>query len=116
MGPAGTVHCTLADAAAYGVLHARGAHGEAGLLVTPAGFAALHRDWYDQGYALGWVPVEREWAGGRALTHTGSNTFWFHDLWVAPARDAVLVTATNAGYGFPGCDAAVAALVDRYLP
>lgn len=114
-GPAGTVHCSLADTITYGNQHARGENGESGLLLTPDTFHALHRDWYGQEYALGWGLEHRDWAGGNALTHTGSNTYWFHDLWIAPKRNTVLVSASNCGYGFEGCDAAVAAMIQQYL-
>ena len=38
-------------------------------------------------YAGGWIVVDRSWAGGRALNHNGSNTFWYCTIWLAPARD-----------------------------
>ncbi len=115
-GPAGTVHCSLTDFVNYGIMHARGENGEPGLLLTPDSFQTLHRDWFNQFYALGWGLADRDWAGGRALTHNGSNTYWYHTVWIAPARNAVLLTATNCGVnGFEACDAAAGALVGRYL-
>jgi len=115
-GPAGTVHCSLADFALYGDLHVRGENGEEGLILTPESFQTLHTDWYDQGYALGWAVVNRSWAGGRALQHNGSNNLWFHDTWLAPARNAVLIATTNCAYnGFQASDAALGAIVGRYL-
>jgi CubicO group peptidase (beta-lactamase class C family) len=116
-GPAGTVHCSLSDFAVHGALHVRGDRGEKGLLLTPDSFRILHTDWYNQGYALGWAVTNRSWAGGRVLTHNGSNTYWYHDTWLAPARDAVLITATNCGYnGFEACDAVLGPIIRRYLP
>jgi hypothetical protein len=29
----------------------------------------------------------RPWDGGVALTHAGSNTTWFCDVWIAPDKD-----------------------------
>jgi len=117
LGPAGTVHDTLADWAAYAALHLRGARGEAGLLLGTEGFRQLHRDHFTQGYALGWGIVQRGWAGGSALTHAGSNRLWYAVIWLAPARDAAFLTATNCGadHGFRACDAATAAMIRAYL-
>ena len=39
--------------------------------------------------------VERPWAGGRALAHAGSNTMFLATVWIAPARNRVLMVATN---------------------
>ncbi len=116
-GPAGRVHSALADWAKFVVLHLKGARGEEGLLLQPQTFRALHEDRYRQGYALGWVVVQRDWAGGTALAHTGSNTLWFAVVWLAPKRDAAFLTATNCGsdQGFRACDAAVAAMIGLYL-
>jgi CubicO group peptidase (beta-lactamase class C family) len=117
IGPAGTVHCSMSDWARYAALHLRGAQGQADLLVGPEGFQQLHRDRYQQGYALGWGVVQRSWAGGTALTHTGSNTLWYATIWLAPARNAVLLAATNCGAqsGFQACDSAIGAMIRRYL-
>jgi len=117
IGPAGTVHSALADWAAYASLHLRGAQGRSGLLLEPASFTQLHRDHFGQGYALGWGLVERSWAGGRALTHAGSNRRWYAVIWIAPARDAAFLAATNCGAegGFGACDAAVAAMIKKFL-
>jgi CubicO group peptidase (beta-lactamase class C family) len=115
-GPAGTVHCSLSDYFLYGQLHVSGGRGQTGLLLTPESFQTLHRDWYNQGYALGWGLADRTWAGGRALSHAGSNTYWYHLVWLAPARDAVLVAATNcSANAFQACDSVIAGMINRYL-
>jgi len=121
LGPAGTVHCSLSDWARYASLHVQGARGELGLLLKPESFQQLHKDWYQQGYALGWSLAERDWASGVALQHNGSNTLWYADIWIAPMRDAALLAATNtadcpsAGIGFTACDAAIGAMISKYL-
>ena len=43
IGPAGTLHCTLADWGKFAALHGRGARGDAGLLLRPETFQQLHR-------------------------------------------------------------------------
>jgi CubicO group peptidase (beta-lactamase class C family) len=115
-GPAGTVNCSLGDFVRYADLHARGVNEEPGLLLAPDSFQALHRDWFDHKYALGWILADRAWAYGQALTHSGSNTYWYHTVWIAPARKTVLLTATNCAVnGSAACDAAAVALVRTYL-
>jgi CubicO group peptidase (beta-lactamase class C family) len=117
IGPAGTVHSSLRDWARYALLHLLGARGEPGLLLTPETFRQLHRDHYRQGYALGWIVVQRPWAGGTALTHAGSNGLWFAVIWLAPQRNAGFLAATNCGSdrGFQACDTAIAAMIRQYL-
>ncbi|MDQ7841359.1 MAG: serine hydrolase domain-containing protein [bacterium] len=117
IGPAGTVHCSMGGWARYAALHLRGALGEPGLLVGTDSFERLHRDEFGQGYALGWSVVRRGWAGGTALTHAGTNGFWYAFVWLAPARNAAFLAATNCGpeVGLRACDAAVAAMIRKYL-
>ena len=95
-GPAGTVHCTLTDWAKFAALHLQGAQGKATLL-KPATFRALHTPPPDNTYAGGWFVRERSWAGGRTLAHDGTNTTWYAAIWIAPARDFAVLTATNQG-------------------
>ena len=89
LGPAGTVHCTLADWARFAALHLNGEREgprPKGLprLLTPATFTRLHTPAQGEEYACGWLVVPRDWASGIALTHTGSNTMWFAVIWLAP--------------------------------
>ncbi|MCH2062870.1 MAG: beta-lactamase family protein [Roseibacillus sp.] len=91
LGPAGRVHCTVADWAKFIALQLR--HGRnLGLdrksldkLITPTGT-----------YAGGWVLARRPWAKGIALTHSGSNTMWYATVWVAPKLDRSFLVATNS--------------------
>ncbi len=103
MGPAGTVHCSLADWAKFGAFHL---HGELGgvKLLKPATLEALHTPRPGQDYAGGWLALDRSWAGGRALHHDGSNTYWYCKVWLAPSRDFGLMVAANAA-GKPAEDA-----------
>lgn len=107
LGPAGTVHCSVPDWAKFVSLHLRAAEGKPRLL-TPATFRALHTPPPGSDYAGGWCVVQRPWAGGLALNHNGSNTYWYVSVWVAPARDFATLVATNQG-GKPGEDACEAA-------
>ena len=64
-----------------------------------------------------WILRGSQWAGGKALTHNGSNTMFFATIWMAPARDAVFVAATNcAGKAAQeATDAAISAMIAKVL-
>jgi CubicO group peptidase (beta-lactamase class C family) len=119
LGPAGTVHCPLADWARFVADHLRGLRGQPGLL-QPATYRELATAVGDGEYGLGWVVTRRDWAGGLALNHCGCNTLFFANVWLAPERDfAVLVVANQGLDAFEATDAAVAAVVQnraRILP
>ncbi len=112
LGPAGTVHCTLADWAKFVSDHLRGARGEKALL-KPGTYKTLDSPPFGGEYALGWATVEREWGGGTVLTHAGSNTMNYAVVWAAPKRDfAVLVTTNQGGAAAAkACDEAAGALI-----
>lgn len=113
LGPAGTVHCTIPDWGKFTGLQLRGARGEGRLLLKPATFQVLHTPPKGGDYAGGWIVTERPWAGGRALTHGGSNTSWYATVWIAPARDFAILVATNQGGGSAAkaCDQTVGKLI-----
>lgn len=115
LGPAGTVHCSLADYAAFMIEHLAGDAGVAGI-VSPAGFAVLHAPPTGSDYAMGWAIATRAWADGRVLNHSGSNTMWLASVWLAPERNLGLFGVANAGddAAFAGVDAAITALLKRF--
>lgn len=118
VGPAGTVHMSLADWAKFVALHLAGARdGKTKLLLKRRTIRRLHRPLPGQAYALGWLAVERPWGGGRVLTHAGSNTMWFAVVWMAPKKDfAVLATCNQGGDGAAkACDRAAWALIQWHL-
>jgi CubicO group peptidase (beta-lactamase class C family) len=96
IAPAGGVHCSIGDFARYAIEQLRGAHGRSSLLSSPT-YTKLHTPNPAEDYAFGWAVLQRDWAGGIALGHTGSNTMFFAAIWLAPSRDAALVVATNLG-------------------
>jgi hypothetical protein len=51
-----------------------------------------------EGYALGWVVLQRDWALGDALSHSGSNTMNFAVIWIAPAQQRGVLLATNVAH------------------
>ncbi|MCL4197114.1 MAG: beta-lactamase family protein [Phycisphaerales bacterium] len=107
--PAGGVHLSLQDWCRYAAAHAAGARGVDTALLKAESWEVLHTDEYGQGYALGWGLGQREWAGGRVLTHSGSNGLWMAVVWIAPERDLAIVAATNIGgdSAAAACDEAV---------
>ena len=115
IGPAGTVHISMADLALYMAAHLAGARGQGGLL-EPASFQHLHTAAPGTAYAQGWALEEQSWTGGVALNHNGSNERWFARLWLAPGRDFGLFTVTNAAgdQGEDGTDAAAIVLIERF--
>lgn len=104
LGPAGRVHCSVADWAKFVALQLPAAEpailDRAALdkLVDPTGE-----------YAAGWAVLERGWAEGKALAHSGSNTMWFTTVWVAPKLDRAFFVAINSG------DAPSAAICDEVI-
>ena len=112
LGPAGTVHCSIADWSKFIADQLRGARGERALLKTET-YKALHTPRFGGNYAFGWGVTTRVWSGGTVLQHSGSNTMNFCVLWVAPLRDVAVLAVTNqAGDAAArAADEAVAALI-----
>jgi CubicO group peptidase (beta-lactamase class C family) len=115
ISPAGAVHCSVGDLAKYAAFHMAGERGESKLL-SAASFKKLHKSMGDN-YALGWMVVNRPWAKGRALTHSGSNTMFYLVVWLAPEVNSAVIVVTNIGGNevFQGCDEAAGRLIKRFL-
>jgi len=116
IGPAGTVHCSLPDLARYVMFHLTGEQGASQWLKAES-FRKLHTS-AGNDYALGWIGLEREWAGGRALMHNGSNTMFYVVVWMAPEKNCAVIVATNVGVdaAFAGCDETAGKLIQRFFP
>lgn len=121
IAPAGRVHCSLDDLARFAMFHLQ--DGTNGLL-KPKTLARLHAlpesvkvDGASEGYACGWVVLQRDWTGGTALMHSGSNTMWYVAMWLAPKKNFAVIAATNvAGEGAEkGCIDLVGAMVRKWL-
>jgi CubicO group peptidase (beta-lactamase class C family) len=113
LGPAGTVHCSIGDWAKFIAETLRGAQGHP-TLVSADTFRQLTTPLPGQDYAGGWLIAQRPWAGGAALTHAGSNTTWFCNVWIAPHKDFAVLIATNYGGDSvaKAADEGVASLID----
>jgi CubicO group peptidase (beta-lactamase class C family) len=115
VGPAGTVHMSMADFARYAAAHIAGERGVDGL-VTAETFARLHQQTPGTASGLGWLLAVRVWANGIALHHEGSNQLWYANTWLSANRDFGVLVVTNAGgnRAFDATEATVDALVERF--
>ena len=104
MGPAGTVHCTLADWGRFVTDQLRGLKGLPGTILKPETYREMHTPPFGGNYAFGWLEVDRPWGGGAVDTHAGSNTMNYAVVWMAPLRDFAVLVVTNQG----GAEAAAA--------
>jgi CubicO group peptidase (beta-lactamase class C family) len=111
MGPAGRVHSTIQDWALFITDQLRGAQGKQGIL-SNEDYQMLQSSHFGGEYGLGWQVVQREWAGGKALTHMGSNTIFLSLVWIAPAKDFAILVCTNEGLdSFGAADEAITKLI-----
>jgi CubicO group peptidase (beta-lactamase class C family) len=117
IGPAATVHCSIIDLAKYAAFHLAVHKANTAILTQSSGLK-LHTAVPDNaGYALGWNVVNRAWANGDALNHTGSNLQWYSNIWIAPNRDFAVVVSCNWGHNnaFLATDDAVGQMIALFL-
>ncbi len=116
MGPAGTVHVSLADWGKFAAAHLRGAAGKSGILPAED-FRRIQTPATGQTYAFGWGFADRPWGGGTVLTHAGSNTMNYAVIWLAPRRDFAVLVVTNQGgeEAEKACDEAASAMIGLHL-
>jgi CubicO group peptidase (beta-lactamase class C family) len=116
LGPAGIVHCSLADWASFIADQLRGEQGH-GALLKPETYKLLHKPPFGGDYALGWLVLDRPWGGGQVWTHAGSNTMNYAVVWAAPLRDFTVLVCTNQGgpAAAKACDEAATALIALQL-
>lgn len=114
IGPAGTVHMSLADWGRFASLHVMRERHPAKLLKAES-FAKLHTPPSVGDYAFGWAVAQRPW-GGTVLTHAGSNKMWYCVVWTSPEKNFAVLAATNiAGDEAPkATDEAAAAMIGRH--
>ena len=117
LGPAGTAHASMQDLARYIAMHLAGEQGREDQLLTAETIRRLHTPAPGFSYASGWAVTEREWAGGLALVHSGSNLRWYAVVWMAPERDFAVLVATNQGgdTAFEATDEAAWRLIQLHL-
>jgi len=109
LGPAGTIHMTLADWMRFAQDQLDGVHGR-GRLVSAKTYRILHTP-VSEHYALGWG-VKLDGQGlPLLLTHSGSNGHWLADIRIMPKHDMIILFVSNAGN-----DAANRAIMDIGKP
>jgi CubicO group peptidase (beta-lactamase class C family) len=96
LGPAGTVHCSMADWGKFLSLHLDGFNHRPTKIVVQSSFEKLHTSYPGQDYTYGgWIRLTRGWAGGAVLTHEGTNNYNRVAVWLAPLQNRALVSVTN---------------------
>ncbi len=109
MGPAGLAHMPLLAWARFVAVFAA---PESQQLLSAETVQFLSTRRAERGdYAGGWIVADRGWAGGQALTHSGSNTMNYCVAWVAPRRRKAVLVATNAPNAAAACDAVCSAVL-----
>ena len=116
IAPGGAVHCSMKHWAAFVAAHLNGPKHPTGLL-EPETFKMLHTPDFGGNYAAGWRITHRQWAGGKVLTHTGSNNQNFAVVWMAPKKNFAVLVASNQGKGdvAEACDKAAWELIKEFL-
>lgn len=109
LGPAGTVHCSVADYGKFLNMLATGTPP----LVTPETTQHLTtaRASGPMGYAGGWMVATQ--GKGTMLVHSGSNTMWYATAVVVPSDKVAFVIVTNKGDD--KIEESLGALLARYL-
>lgn len=130
LGPAGTVYLSFADWSRFALVHAvmperlpesvPSAVKKTESLrsyLSKSTLQMLHQPYPAQAeassVACGWMLAQRQWAGGLTLHHSGSNTMWLCQAWLAPKQEtAYLVGCNVAGEGIdPVIDSVFADLI-----
>jgi CubicO group peptidase (beta-lactamase class C family) len=115
-GPSGTVHCSIPDWMKYLDIHLRGFNVESNFL-SKENFMKLHEiSSHDYTFG-GWLRLEREWSYGSVLTHSGSNTLNYAQVWIAPKISTILISTANRGgsSGETATTEAIAEMIEIYL-
>ena len=92
LGPAGTIHLSVVDWAKFISLWFQGTDPK---ILDRAHLNELATPGPGQ-YAAGWYVGNSGWAGGVALGHGGSNTYWRTLLRIAPRRNVAYLAAANS--------------------
>ena len=91
LGPAGTVHSSMADWSTF-----------LSSILLKKRNSILGRDQIDTlldpvgDYACGWNVLDRPWGKGTVYNHSGSNTMWLSVVWAAPGINRAYLVVTNS--------------------
>lgn len=116
-GPAGRAHMSIGDWARFTQALLRAEGGRDTPVLSATAWKALTQGFVATGpgtsYGYGLGVSSRSWAGGRALSHDGTNTRHYAVTWIAPQRDFAVLLATNQ-YG-PSVSAQIDAAAFRLI-
>lgn len=93
MGPAGTIHMSLADLVAWGQAHMQACKGFRPEFLSQESCRLMQTPEHEN-YGLGWVLSQQD-AQDPVVWHNGSNTLWYSLLVMIPEQDLVLAASTN---------------------
>jgi CubicO group peptidase (beta-lactamase class C family) len=96
MAPAGAVHCSMTDWGKFLADQMRGGSGKSALLPASI-YTAMQTPATNSDYGFGWIIVPRKWAGGKMLSHAGSNTMNYAACWLGPASGYGVLVCSNQG-------------------
>ncbi len=113
LGPAGTVHASLEDWGKFISFILRAAQGKEDRLDEEHYTVMTTAPDKLEEYALGWCTAERDWAGGKAIWHNGSNTMWYALAWLAPQKGFAVIAACNqmSSWAQSACDDAIGVMI-----
>jgi len=94
LGPAGTVHMSIADWFDFCKLFAGGGPND---FLRPATLQKLIKPDLNDEYAYGWGVMKRDWAAGNILLHAGSNLSWYSKACVVPKQGRIYLCVFNRG-------------------
>lgn len=93
MGPAGTIHLSMADLIKWGQMHLKACDDRMPEYLTKASCLTMQTP-VSSDYSLGWV-LQKSDTAGSLVWHNGSNTMWYAILLIAPENRLVAAVATN---------------------
>ena len=117
--PAGTIHCNLSDWSKFLRMQMKGYNKKSHFLGQES-FKKLFTHYPDkeEQYVYGaWNKTTRKWAKGEVFQHSGTNTYNFANVWLAPNVNAALVgTSTiSSREAFLGTDKAIYELIKQFI-
>ncbi len=90
IGPAGTVHISAEDWVKFISLWFE---NKEPAILDRSSLNELARPVGE--YAAGWEVLQRSWAGGTVLYHSGTNRYWLSYLWLAPKSGVAYLAVAN---------------------
>lgn len=114
--PAGGIKCTLNDFSKFCIFHLK--YDTDNILnIKREDYDKLHQSINSSGYGMGFIVVERNWAGGSAYTHVGRNRKYTTVFWLAPEIEfgLIAVTPVSDGSSAEDLDRVIGELINIYM-